>query len=292
MIQIKYCGRLGNHLLQFCFARILSLELNQYLPKSPIKFFPYTGCEFNLEFKNEWGDPRLTLKGTTLFSIDKIKNQMELKGAKNILLRDTCGNYNNFVKYKNEIKNTWLNIDQPYIKNNLGGKPKLFVKKNGVLEAFTVNEIYDDDIIINVRLGDIESKHAGRLLTFDYFKIILDNIKYNRLFIAPEDMNSKLLLPFDKYDPIYFVQDNYMDTFNFVRMFNRIVISQSTYCWWIAYLSNAQEVYFPIPEIGPWAISSTKWANEDLRVDEDRYIYVSQKNEKILGRYCEIKKWE
>jgi len=290
MIKIKYHGRLGNHLLQFCFARILSLELNQYLPSHKINFFPYTDNEFNIECKKQWDTPYLILRGKNLFSIDEIKRQMEVIGTDSIFLRDSCANYGNFVKHKDQIKNSWLNINQPYDKKNLNNKPKLFIKKNGVMESCTVNEICDDDIIINVRLGDIESRYTDRLLTIDYFKIILDNIMYNKLFIAAEDMNSKLLLPFEKYNPIYFVQDHYMDTFNFVRLFNRIVISQSSYCWWIAYLSNAQEVYYPVVQNGPWIIPSV--VNEDLRVNEDRYIYVSQKNEKILGRYCEIKKWE
>lgn len=290
MIRIKYHGRMGNSLLQFCFAKILSLELKQYLPIHKIDFFPYTNQEFNACNKNVWDDSIIVLRGKNAYVVDEIKNEMEKNGIRNIFLRDSCANYINFLKYKKQIREEWLSINQPYDKKNLKDKKQFFVRKNGLMVPYTVDKIEEDDMVVNVRLGDIETKHKDRLLTIDYFKIILDSQKINRLFIAAEDTGSKLLLPFDQYSPIYFVQNNYIDAFNFVRVFNRIVISQSSFCWWAAFLSNAKEIYYPVVKNGHWVVPSKN--NEDLRVNEDRYIYVSQKNKKILGKFEEVKKWE
>jgi hypothetical protein len=290
MIKIKYHGKLGNSLLQYGFAKILSLELGQYLPPHKIDFIPYTNQEFNFGNKNEWDNSIIVLKGQNKYSVDKIKIEMEKNGIRNIFLRDSCANYSNFLKYKRQIREEWFLINQPYNKENLRNNKSFFVRSNETMIPHSVEKIEDNDMVVNVRLGDIETKHRDRLLDIEYFKIILNNVKYNRLFIAAEDTNSLLLRPFDQYSPIYFVQNHYMDSFNFVRLFSRIVISQSSFCWWASYLSDAKEIYYPIVRNGPWIVPSRN--NEDLRVNEERYIYVSQKNAKILGRYEEIKKWE
>jgi hypothetical protein len=126
-------------------------------------------------------------------------------------------------------------------------------------------------------------------LPFEYFDIILRNIKMNRLFITSDSPQHPLLKPFDKYSPIYFFQSDPIKTFNFIRIFNRIVLSQSSYSWWAAFLSQAEEIYYPITQNGQWVVRPKN--DEDLRVDEDRYVYVSQKHSKIMGKFNEVTEW-
>ena len=278
---------MGNSLLQYAYARILSKELDQYLPPYPIVGFPKTYEEVNLNKKNTGGGECLVLTKINLWDQSKIKDLM--KTRENIFIKSSCCHYNNFKNYKTEIRKDWFNIAQPYDRNKLNIN-KFFIRKNG-FEPIKIERIENDDIVISVRLGEIVSgKHLGRLLTFDYFDIILKNIKFNRLYITSESIDSPLLIPFDKYSPIYFFQSNYMETLNLIRLFNRVVISQSSYSWWAAYLSEAEEIYYPIVVNGPWVIDPQN--DVDLRVDEDRYIYVSQSKSKILGRFKDIKEWK
>lgn len=66
-----------------------------------------------------------------------------------------------------------------------------------------------------------------------------------------------------------------------IRSFNRIAISQDAGHWWGAFLSDAEEVYFPPLAGGPWthpepAILShdPDWHGIDLRIKNDsRFIY-------------------
>ena len=53
----------------------------------------------------------------------------------------------------------------------------------------------------------------------------------------------------------------------------KLIVSQGTYCWWGAFLSNAGRIYFPLTESSIWSPRS----HVDLRVDEERYVYVNAK---------------
>ncbi len=52
MVEVKYIGRLGNNLFQYCFARILAQGLGYKLKAEPIAGFPNTkkeveGCDYS-----------------------------------------------------------------------------------------------------------------------------------------------------------------------------------------------------------------------------------------------------
>jgi len=66
-------------------------------------------------------------------------------------------------------------------------------------------------------------------------------------------------------------------------------MSRSSFAWWGAYLSNAKEIYYPIPINGVWGEENIR-TDADFKVNEKRYIYVSQKERKIIGGYEEAVK--
>jgi hypothetical protein len=95
-------------------------------------------------------------------------------------------------------------------------------------------------------------------------------------------------MDFREYNPICLLDASAFDTLMFFKLFNRIIISRGTYAWWGAYLSDAREIYFPIATKGIWG----KEQNDvDLKVDEDRYIYVSEEQKTILGGYLDAIKF-
>jgi hypothetical protein len=49
---------------------------------------------------------------------------------------------------------------------------------------------------------------------------------------------------FDKYNPTIVSHDEYSD-FEFIRSFDKIISSNSTFSWWAAFLSDASEIYLP-----------------------------------------------
>lgn len=178
------------------------------------------------------------------------------------------------------------------------------------LVSVPIASIEYDDLVISLRLGDFVHKPNAdqrwrqcvysRFLGYSYFQIVLNQLQFSRLFITSDEPFHPLTREFDDFDPIRVRNDNPLKTMALVRQFKRIAISESTFSWWAAYLSDAEEIYFPISTTGLWGINdawdiaSASWrpSNElnvrdrDLymRVDEDRYRYVHQ-DSGIIYRY-------
>jgi hypothetical protein len=91
-------------------------------------------------------------------------------------------------------------------------------------------------------------------------------------------MESKMLDGFAEYNPIFLFGPPLVH-YSFASLFNKMVMSQSTFCWWIAWLSEAKEIYLPFAADGYW--SEKRFTRQDnsrinLIVDEERYHYVKE----------------
>ena len=65
-----------------------------------------------------------------------------------------------------------------------------------------------------------------------------------------------------------------MDNFLFIKRFNKIVISNSSFAWWAAFLSDAELIIGPRPASGMWAPSDPISKNLDLEVKDGRFRYL------------------
>jgi hypothetical protein len=178
------------------------------------------------------------------------------------------------------------------------------------LKPAHIDSIRPDDLMISLRLGDFVSKPDAdekwqkcvysRFLGFSYFRLVLEQVRFGRLFITSDEPFHALTEEFDGFNPIRVQNENPTKTMALVRRFGRIAISESTFSWWASYLSDAEEIFFPISTSGLWGINETwdkasaSWkplnpvnvrdADLYLRVDEDRYRYVHQASG-IIYRY-------
>tara|TARA_R110002051_G_scaffold325548_3_gene428806 strand:+ start:4288 stop:5064 length:777 start_codon:yes stop_codon:yes gene_type:complete len=252
MIYTQYGGRLGNNMFQYCFGRILAEELGYDLIAPPI--FGFAGTEEKVLGSRVEGEPE-RVGG---HQVD-IKHILALEPPKPILLDGFYQRYEYYKPHKDKIKE-WLRIDN----HNVGQD--------------------DEDIIIHLRLGDdITTFDADNpyIMPFSFYEKALENTTYNRVYICsePETINSKYIKQFDKYDPIILNGDTLSD-FRSLKSFKKIIISQSTFSWWAAFLSDATEIFFPLPAKGN-ARFVNEWSDGrsdiDLVVsDEPRYKYIKQ----------------
>ena len=98
------------------------------------------------------------------------------------------------------------------------------------------------DLIQIQRNRSIKEKHSvEQLKIFDSFY----NPEKTLQFI-----NNKLLF-FQKFNPIWINNKDSIDDFNFIRKFDKILITASTFGWWAALLSDASEIY----SYAPWKLS-------------------------------------
>lgn len=236
MIQIKYAVThlnnfsLGNKLFQYAFGRILAEKYNRRLVCDPIEGFPAA----------------IPLGGNNISSIPYIVDGHivdfgQLPKDKAWALTGYFHQYRYYKDYKSQIKE-WFKSN--YIKS---------VSNYG-------------DLVFHYRSGDFREHNC--LLSPKFCLDVLRQEDFNRLHIVT-DFPSQLPKVFLDYDPVV-ISGNYLDDFAYMTKFDRIFISQSTFSWWAAWLSNASRILFPIPQNGYW---SKQRPDVNLFVDdEDRYV--------------------
>lgn len=239
MVEVKYISRFGNNLFQYCIGRILAEKLGYKLKADPIPGFPNTNT--NVEGLDCSSYPTQVIKG----QIVDLSSILQDNTKRKIIIKGYFQQYDYYRDYKNVIKTNWLLVDK------------------------RLNEqIEPDDIVVCIRRGDFRPRHA---LPFSYFDEVMSIADYKRVFICTDSPRDRFILYFmKKYQAVIYHKDILSDL-AFIMLFKKIVISNSSFYWWASFLSDANEIYFPIPLHGFW---SERWADINLRVDEARYIYI------------------
>lgn len=245
-------GLLGNRLFAFCIGKIVSEELGFSLYSPPIFGFPNTYQYQNTTLSSQYLTEKVLGTGDweMFLDINKIVNN---KTKRNIVLEGYFHKYEYLKSYKDKIRNDWLKFDRSLL------------------------PIQDpNDIVIHLR-----TQFWAYSLPFEYYEQALALTTYNRVFICIDEPTDPILKKFAKYNPIIKSSRSInnlwqkmpeeelsklnLDDFLFIMSFNKIIIAQSTYSWWAAFLSNAKEIYAPF--------SNDKYQVYG-KVDESRYHYI------------------
>ena len=242
MVEVIYDGNLGNNLFQYCFGRIIAEKLGYRLSAKPIKDFP--GTLDNVEGKDYKGKEIITLKGQLVDLSFLDTNNLEC----HILVTGYFQRYEYFEKHSDSIKE-WLRT-----------------------EHYINDEIRNDDVVIGIRRGRDYIPMYG--LPISYYEDALSSIQYNRVFICTNEPDDPFIKFFQKKYAAIVRPPGALDNFVFIKKFNKIIISNSTFLWWAAYLSDAKEIISPRPANGFWSLHDPISKNIELEVHEVRYKYL------------------
>ena len=236
---------LGNRLFQYCWARQIAERKEFYFKTTPIPGFPETyndipGVKF---FDNELVTP----EATQIFDMEKIYNHLG-----KIIVSGYSQRYEHYSYNKKNIKN-WMKIEN----ENLFETPD------------------EDDIIVNVRLGDYVN--LGWDLPIEYYEEMLKQEDYkNAYIICDEPQNPKLnrLVSMGCIikDNSNYEDNKYLADFVFAKNAKKLIIANSTFSWWAAFLSDAK-VYYPCIKF-PWYPNPSRDEVNLEVTDEDRYNFV------------------
>ena len=133
-------------------------------------------------------------------------------------------------------------------------------------------KISGDDLVVGVRRGrDYIPRHG---LPLSYYENAICNVEHNKLFICTDSPADPFVRYLAKKYRGEIRPPGAIDNLAFIKKFKKIVISNSTFLWWGAFLSDADEIIFPRPANGLWSQADPLSKNIALEVDSSHYKYI------------------
>jgi Glycosyl transferase family 11 len=129
--------------------------------------------------------------------------------------------------------------------------------------------VADNDVLINIRRG-FDYGYLGWGLSMSYYIHVLSGLRdLGRVYVCGTGIDDQVRRCLSKYKPIYF-SGTPIEQFNFITRFNRIILSNSTFAWWAAFLSEAAEIYAP-RAAHEAMYGFTGYSDVNLHTGESRY---------------------
>ncbi len=232
IVQVSYMGALGNQLFQFVLGRILAEHLGFSLQAAAIPGFAATAgfCSEG----SESVEPDEIHQGQ-IIDLNAILTNRQ---PRVIRLQGYFQRYEYYRPHKHLIRTQWL----PPL-------PSIAAAPDA------------GDLVMHVRRKDYIA--YGWASPFSYYQESLDQQDFKRLVLVTDDPRDPFFLRFRRYRPTFF-KGNALESFAFMTQANKLVISQSSFSWWAAYLSEAESVVMPKPNYGIWAEPDV-----DLAIDDE-----------------------
>ena len=108
-------------------------------------------------------------------------------------------------------------------------------------------------------------------LPFSYYDEALETLlpDGDDVWIVTDDSHDPFLKHFSRWKPKFF-RGNPLETMLFMSRSSKLVLSQSTFGWWPAFLGDVESVACPLPQSGIWS-DVTEFPGIDL-IERDRFI--------------------
>jgi hypothetical protein len=247
MVKIKYMGRLGNKMFQYALGRYFAEEMGYRLVADPLPF-PMTWDAIQ-------GDSHTAPEQVLTKQHCDCRGILADKTPRAIVLNGYFQRSEFYLPFMERIRQ-WFYFSIPPGDRIAGVSP--------------------EDVLVYVRLGDYHKMEIS--LTSQFYLAAIEMARPRRVFIACEEPEHPFLDVFARYNPniISLKARNPLIDLWSARLFDKIVMSCSSFAWWAAVLSDAAEVYFPIDRSGVWSGCNTGPSSSqisDLRIDDPRFTY-------------------
>jgi hypothetical protein len=241
MVEVRYKARLGNNLFQYCAGRILAEALGYELSAEPIPGFPNTSHRVTGLVHTE---PDQVLTGQKL-PVGAIIGD---SSPRRIILDGWFQQAESYRPYRADIQQ-WLAMDP------------------GV-------QVSDEqpDLVIHVRRTDYIQ--VGWALPYSYYETAIKNLlpPNGSLWIVTDDAADPFFWNFNRWKPRFF-HGNSLEQIKFMISARRLIMSQSTFSWWPAFLTqHPQEVACPVPAFGCWAEGDAGLGTS--LIERDRFLCI------------------
>jgi hypothetical protein len=278
IIYVNYISRFANNIFQHAFAHIIKELVGGEIYYSPLNVI-------RSGISHDQPTEAIPIQEMPLYEITDSKNILEKK--------EWSGKFNNEEKEALKKTGVWFPEDilefdgkKLVVSSRYKGEPiivagyyqdyryyrgrKDFI--SGLLHApLPKHQPGRDDIVLNFRGTDLSSVQ----MPLRYFTWILNNEKFETLWVITEDPQHATVQKLLKMYPSKILSNGAIEDFQSVRSAKKIIMTISTFCWMAAWLSDAERIYFPLGSKSPLYDK-----DNDKRLiipDDERYVYVNSK---------------
>jgi len=182
-----------------------------------------------------------------------VENYSHLQNSEEIGLNLYSGNIVNsqFKKYYDSDLSNILQIDRienGIIFDGLFQQKKFVIDyRLEILSHFNLNyEKYDNQVFVHVRLGDVVHTNPG----LNYYQEALNKLSFQSGFISSDSPNHPIVQSLIRDYNLSIYNDSPIKIINFAKNFENLVLSKGTFSWWIGLLSKANNIIYPVNDIG------------------------------------------
>lgn len=238
MIEVRYKGRLGNNMFQYCLGRIIAEELGFALQAESIAPFPNTSATV---IGARHLDPEQVLVGHKI----NLPGILADRSPRKIILDGWFQSYEYLRAYRSRIRE-WLEFD-----------PTISVP--------TISPA----VVVHVRRTDYIWLNWA--LPFSYYEAAINHFspRTGELWVVTDDKSDPFFRQFDRWEPKYFSGTAAQDML-FMARARLLIMSQSTFSWWPTFLGNPVEVVCPLASFGAWSKFGGEAGDANL-IERDRF---------------------
>jgi len=241
-------GRMGNRMFLYAFGKILSIIKKAEYYCNPISNFPNTHNEIPLPSSLSMNNPIYLRKdyGSNYVNIDEL-----IKTDRDIIIDSFLQKSAYYIPHKEAIKQ-WFTFDT-----------SSFIKPN------------DNELVIHIRETDYKMLHV--YINDDIYIKMIKDLQFTHKTVVTDNCNAPLInklredgckilseKPVDKFNIDN--DHNIMQDYVYMLHSKHLLISQSTFSWWPAFLGDQEKVFVPITDNGMWK-KSPEQDDIDLFID-------------------------
>lgn len=276
-VEVALTGRLGNHLFQYAFARIVAEHhgLRMRCVERPFVPLSFAGIPLDSAGSSSLSGLQQHFPNAPASLPGRVIDEPAItpRGPRGVQNPDLGAILNSPPRHY-----SFTGIYQRYeyfapYRSTL----RQWFEPSGVSVRV---EVQPRDVLLNVR-GGLDWMIFNRTLPHSYYETALSGLtNVGRIFVCGVGIDDAFRRRFEKYDPIYF-EGSAMEHFAFIQRFDRMIIAGSTFSWWAAFLSDASVIYAPgtPPQIMDFDCPHFEIA---LHFTEPRYRTVPVRNLMIL----------
>lgn len=251
---------IGNKLLQYCFGRILADRTQLRMDLDYRVSVHESGIHQPFEqFLSMFGIPR-TIDGDSINGIPRILqsnsvNPAHNDGSRPLVVYGQFFLYEHLREYKALIQNNWLTLDM-----------------------CKLPDVPDNAACVHIRLGDIAAREQH--LNVLYYRRAVEIMEADALHIVTDQPQHPIIKDIaHRFSARISSSVDWIDDFRLIAAHKRIAISESSFSWWAAWLSNAELIVSPGPNMN-LNLYGGYWANRLDKMnpyvdDESRYTYIN-----------------